>query len=104
MYNLFRTQILGTKQELIDQERYVHETQRFHGSRATQFVNGYQNDRRWKSNYILVEVISQGFDIKRFLEALSAEKRKCIFDDKEFYRYVAQHRLLLKRRPDQNCV
>jgi len=28
----------------------------------------------WKSNYILVEVVSQGFDIKRFLEALCAAK------------------------------
>jgi hypothetical protein len=41
MYNLFRTQVLGTQQDDIDQERYVHETQRYHGARATRFVNAY---------------------------------------------------------------
>ena len=46
------------------------------GANATRMVNMYQNERQWKSNYILVEVIAQGYDIKRFLEAMTSEKGK----------------------------
>ena len=36
----------------------------------------YQNERQWKSTYILVNVVSEGYDIKRFLEKLVATKSK----------------------------
>ena len=76
MMNFLRTALTNVEQEQLDEERYVASTQRWHGSRSTQQVNAYQNDRHWKSNYILVNVISEGYDIKRFLEALVKEKSK----------------------------
>lgn len=78
MYNFIRTNILGTEKDQISQEQFVQDSKRFHGARATQYVNEYQQDRRWKSNFILVEVIAQGYDIKRFLEALCAQKSKTL--------------------------
>lgn len=58
MYNLFRTKVLGTEQRTIDQETYISQSQRYCGAKATQAVNLYQNERRWKSNLIMVEVIA----------------------------------------------
>ena len=74
MLNFLRTTFTNTEKEDIDQEKYVAETQRFYGSRATQFVNSYQNERHWKQNYILVNVIAEGYDMKLFLEAIQKEK------------------------------
>lgn len=74
MLNFLRTTFTSAEQEDIDQERYVEETQRFYGKRATQFVNSYQQERQWKQNYILVNVLAEGFDIKRFLETIQKEK------------------------------
>jgi len=34
-------------------------------------------DRLWKQNYILVNVIAEGYDQKRFLEAIVKVKSKC---------------------------
>jgi len=36
----------------------------------------YVNERQWKSNFILVNVIAEGYDLKRFLEVLVREKGK----------------------------
>lgn len=76
MLNFLRTTFTTAEQEDIDQERYVEETQRFYGKRATQFVNSYQQERQWKQNYILVNVTAEGYDMKRFLEYLQKEKGK----------------------------
>lgn len=74
MLNFLRTTLSTTTQQDIDHERYVEETQRFYGKRATQFVNSYQNERAWKQNYIAVNVTAEGYDMKRFLECLQKEK------------------------------
>ena len=57
-------------------ERYVQKSQNWHGARATAFVQNYQLDRFWKQNYILVNVIAEGYDQKRFSEALMKAKSK----------------------------
>jgi hypothetical protein len=41
MLNFLRTTFTTTEKEDIEQEKYVNETQRFYGSRSTQFVNNY---------------------------------------------------------------
>lgn len=96
MMNFLRTALTNVEQEQLDEERYVSSTQRWHGSRATQQVNAYQNDRHWKSNYIVVNVVAEGYDIKRFLEALVKEKSK--FSRNYTFRIYTQHRLLYERR------
>lgn len=70
--------MLGTEAAQINQELYIADSQRSMGARATRLVNNYQNERQWKSNFILVEVVSQGYDIKRFLEAMISDKSKSI--------------------------
>ena len=59
-------------------ERFISESQQFHGTKATSYGANYQNERTYKSNYILVNVIAEGYDIKRFLEAMVAAKSKTI--------------------------
>lgn len=96
MMNFLRTALTNVEQEQLDEERYVASTQRWHGSRATQQVNTYQNDRHWKSNFIVVNVVAEGYDIKRFLEALVKEKSKSNCNN--FCRVYTQHRLFLEGR------
>ncbi len=100
MLNFLRTTFTNTEKEDIEQEKYVHETQRFYGSKSTQFVNNYQNERAWKQNYILVNVIAEGYDIKRFLEAITKEKGKKIYV-LILQSFPAKHRLFLTRRTEK---
>ena len=41
MLNFLRTTFTAAEQEDIDQEKYIEESQRFYGKRATAFVTGY---------------------------------------------------------------
>ena len=50
----------------------------FHGRRATAQIQQYQLERLWKQNYLLVNVISEGYDQKRFLEFMIKEKSESI--------------------------
>lgn len=56
----------------------MRDSQTWHGGRATAFVANYTNDRQWKQNFIMVNVIAEGYDIKRFLETLAKSKSKFI--------------------------
>jgi hypothetical protein len=71
MYNLFRTQILGTPQGDIEEEDLIEKHSRMCGGRATYSIQQYQQERLWKSQFILIEIVAAGHDIKRFLEALN---------------------------------
>ncbi len=74
MLNFLRTTFTAAEQADLDQEKYMEETCRFYGKRATQFVNSYQLERQWKQNYILVNVMAEGYDIKRWLEYMMQQK------------------------------
>ena len=76
MLDFLRTTFTTAEQQDLDQEKYVEETMKFHGTKATKYNANYQNERQWKSTYILVNVVSEGYDIKRFLEKLVATKSK----------------------------
>jgi hypothetical protein len=76
MLNFLRTTFTNAEQEDLDQEKYIEESQRHYGKRACAFVTGYQQERQWKQNYILVQVAAEGYDMKRFLEYIQAEKSK----------------------------
>lgn len=79
MFDFLRTTFTSTEQKDIDQEKFVEETMKFHGQKATKFNANYQNERQWKANYILVNVVAEGYDIKRFLERLVEAKSKILF-------------------------
>lgn len=76
MLDFLRTTFTTAEQQDLDQEKYVEETMKFHGAKATKYNANYQNERQWKSTYILVNVVSEGYDIKRFLEKLVSAKSK----------------------------
>ncbi len=88
----------ATDQEL-QLQQYMEESQTFHGRRATAAGIAYTNERQWKSNYILVNVIAEGYDIKRFLETLVREKGTVTRQRlPHIFRLHAQHRLFHARR------
>lgn len=74
MLDWFKTNVGDQSKEDVALEKYVEESKVYHGRRATAHSLTYQNERQWKSNYILVNVVSEGYDIKRFLEVLVKEK------------------------------
>ena len=76
MLDWFKTNVGDQSKEDVALEKYVEESKVYHGRRATAHSLTYQNERQWKSNYILVNVVSEGYDIKRFLEVLVKEKGK----------------------------
>lgn len=49
----------------------------WHGRRAVLENQNYQLDRQFKQNYILVNVIAEGYDQKRFIEYMVKQKSKC---------------------------
>ena len=49
----------------------------WHGRRAVLENQNYQLDRQFKQNYILVNVIAEGYDQKRFIEFMVKQKSKC---------------------------
>lgn len=76
MLNYLRTTFTDTTAEDITQERYVEQSVTWHGRRATIENQNYQIDRLWKQNYILVNVIAEGYDQKRFIEYMVKVKSK----------------------------
>ena len=62
MLNYLRTTFTDTEPEDITQERYVEQSVTWHGRRAVVENQNYQIDRLWKQNYILVNVIAEGYD------------------------------------------
>lgn len=76
MIDFLRTTFTTAEKEDLEQEKYIEETQLFHGKRATQFVTSYQAERQWKQNYVLVNIVAEGHDMRKFLEALQKEKSK----------------------------
>ena len=76
MYNYFRTTFGGADRDDITQERYIADSTAWHGKRATVGIQNYQIERLWKQNYILVNVIAEGYDQKRFLEHMVKAKSK----------------------------
>jgi hypothetical protein len=46
----------------ITQEKFVEQSIAWHGKRAVIENQNYQIDRLWKQNYILVNVIAEGYD------------------------------------------
>ena len=48
----------------------------WHGKRAVVENQNYQIDRLWKQNYILVNIIAEGYDQKRFNEHMVKQKSK----------------------------
>ena len=59
------------------QDEYVDRTIAWHGRRAVLENQNYQTDRSFKQNYILVNVIAEGYDQKRFIEFMVSQKSKC---------------------------
>lgn len=76
MFNFLKTTFTDANQADLDMEKFVKESCDYHGKRATAHNVSYVAERQWKSNYILVNVIAEGYDIKRFLEVLVKEKGK----------------------------
>ena len=68
MYNYFRTTFAGVDREDITQEKFIDDSTTWHGKRATMNIQNYQIERLWKQNYLLVNVIAEGYDQKRLLE------------------------------------
>jgi hypothetical protein len=62
MLNYLRVAFTDADKDDIAQEKYVNESVAFHGRRATSQIQQYQIDRLWKQNYILVNVIAEGYD------------------------------------------
>lgn len=74
MMNFIKQSLSDADEDQLAMERYIQKSQNWHGARATAFVQNYQLDRFWKQNYILVNVIAEGYDQKRFSEALVKAK------------------------------
>ena len=64
------------KEEQATQEEYVERTVAWHGRRAVLENQNYQIDRQFKQNYILVNIIAEGYDQKRFIEFMVTQKSK----------------------------
>ena len=64
----------------------------WHGRRAVVENQNYQIDRLWKQNYILVNVIAEGYDQKRFIEFMvkvkSKLRKQSRFVDSDFLRVL----------------
>jgi len=76
MLSYLRTTFTDTDADDISQEEYVERSITYHGKRAVVENQNYQIDRLWKQNYILVNVIAEGYDQKRFYEHLVKQKSK----------------------------
>ncbi len=76
MLNYLRTTFTDTDKEDISQEEYVIQSTVWHGKRAVIENQNYQIDRMFKQNYILVNVIAEGYDQKRFIEFMVKQKSK----------------------------
>ena len=76
MLAYLRTTFTDTDREDITQEKYVEQAVTWHGKRAVVENQNYQIDRLWKQNYLLVNIIAEGYDQKRFLEHLVRQKSK----------------------------
>ena len=70
MLDYLRTTFTDTDRDDITQEKYVEQSVTWHGKRAVVENQNYQIDRLWKQNYLLVNIIAEGYDQKRFLEFL----------------------------------
>jgi hypothetical protein len=77
MLNYLRTTFTDTDETDIAQEKFVEQSVTWHGKRAVIENQNYQIDRLWKQNYILVNVIAEGYDQKRFIEFMVKVKSKC---------------------------
>ena len=62
--------------EKATQDEYVERTVAWHGRRAVLENQNYQTDRQFKQNYILVNIIAEGYDQKRFIEFMVSQKSK----------------------------
>ena len=60
--NYLRLTFTDTDKDDIAQEKYVTESVAYHGRRATAQMQQYQVDRLWKQNYLLVNVVAEGYD------------------------------------------
>ena len=76
MLNFLRTTFTDTTEDDIKQEAYVSNTQAYHGGRATQYVHNYQLDRLWKQNFLLVNIMAEGYDQQRFIRYMCKQKGK----------------------------
>ena len=76
MQDYLRRALSGMDREDITQERFIADSTAWHGKRATVNIQNYQIERLWKQNYILVNVIAEGYDQKRFLEQMVKAKSK----------------------------
>ena len=85
MLNYLRVTFTDTDEDDIAQEKYVKDCVTFHGRRATTSIQQYQIDRMWKQNYILVNVIAEGYDQKRFLEHMIKAKSKYYSENTKHY-------------------
>lgn len=74
--NYLKAAVSGMDREDITQERFIADSTAWHGKRATVNIQNYQIERLWKQNYILVNVIAEGYDQKRFLEQMVKAKSK----------------------------
>ena len=66
----------GFKEEQATHDEYVARTIAWHGRRAVQESQNYQVDRQFKQNYILVNILAEGYDQKRFIEFMVKQKSK----------------------------
>ena len=76
MLNFLKTTFTETTEQEIAQAKFIQDSCTYHGRRATNYSQAYLVDRLWKQNYILVNVIAEGYDQKRFLEAMVKAKSK----------------------------
>ena len=68
--NFLRTTFTDADQDDIAQEKFIQESIQWHAKRSTIAMQNYQIERMWKQNYILVNVIAEGYDQKRFIDFL----------------------------------
>ena len=68
MISYLRSTFTDTDEMDINQEKFVESSVAWHGKRAVLENQQYQVDRMWKQNYILVNIIADGYDQKRFIE------------------------------------
>ena len=80
------------EEEKSTQDEYVNRTIAWHGRRAVVENTNYVTDRSFKQNYILVNIIAEGYDQKRFIEFMVKQKSKyCRQTDGQHLREISRN-------------
>lgn len=74
MFDYLRTTFTDTTPSQIRAENNIKNMQRVLGGNATIFSQNYLMDRLYKQDYIKINVIAEGYDIRRLYKLMQTEK------------------------------